>query len=64
MSGGEVHISIDGTDDYGHTVRLESSQVSSDSETVSYQAWQVIYDSYGDLIERRDLGVSTYDRHK
>ena len=64
VSGGQVHISIDGTDDYGHTVRLESSQVSSDSETVSYQAWQVIYDSYGDLIERRDLGVSTYDRHK
>ena len=63
VSGGQVHMSIYGTDDYGHSVRLESSQVSSDSESVSYEAFQVIYDSYGDLIERRSLGISTYERH-
>ena len=64
VSGGQVNISIYGTDDYGHSVRLESSQVSSDSEHVSYEAFQVIYDSWGDLIERRSLGISTYEKHK
>ena len=32
VSGGQVHISINGTDDYGHSVRLSSSVVSSSSE--------------------------------
>ena len=63
VSGGQVHISIYGTDDYGHSVRLSSSVVSSDSEYITYEAYQDIYDSYGDLIESVNLGTSTYERH-
>ncbi len=62
LENGRVNVVINGTNDTGKYVTLDSYRTDSDAETVTYAAFQYVYASDGSLIEKRDLGEVTYDR--
>ena len=63
VSGGQVHISIEGTNDSGKSVRLSSVSREGDDKYIRYEGFQTVYDGDGSLIEERSLGVVEYERH-
>ena len=61
VSGGYVHVSIEGTNENGYRRTLGSNRVSTGSyDTIGYQAYQYVYDKSGYLVETNDLGISYY----
>mgnify|MGYP002866866241 CR=1 FL=1 len=59
VSGGQVHISIDGSNFTGQYVKLSSKSVG----TRAYRATKTIYNADGSVYATEDLGVSTYKAH-
>ena len=62
LEDGRVNIIINGTNTTGQYVTLDSYRTDSDEDTISYAAFQYLYASDGTLLEKRDLGVVSYDR--
>lgn len=63
VSGGQVHISIDGTNFTGMYIRLSSERVSAPAGHTAYRAYKTIYYADGTVYDTIDLGVSTYQNH-
>ena len=59
MSGGQVHVSLDGTNFYHYYVKLSSEYLGG----LSYRAYRTIYRPDGSVYYREDLGVSSYSSH-
>ena len=54
VSGGQVHISIDGSNFTGHYIKLSSESLGG----LRYRAYRTIYNPDGSVYYREDLGVS------
>ena len=61
VSGGQVHMSISGTNFTGHYIELSSERVS--SSPIGYRAYRTIYNPDGTEYYTEDLGVSYYSSH-
>ena len=59
VSGGQVHISIDGTNFTGHYITLSYAHVGG----LSYRGYKTIHNPDGSELETIDLGVSNYSSH-
>ena len=59
VSGGQVHVSIDGTNFWGYYIRLSSEYLGG----LSYRAYRTVYRPDGTVYFRQDLGVSSYSSH-
>ena len=59
VSGGQVHVSLDGTNFWGCYVKLSSEYLGG----LSYRAYRTFYRKDGSVYYREDLGVSSYSSH-